>query len=103
MKDRYILQTDQAKAAWSSADKLLQAVWRDTEYTESISRGFRPFSFDKCQIGKCQSQNGSSVKEGIAEFEVQDVVPVEISRISKKPQREPERELCGLPLEPAGF
>ena len=70
--EKYVLQATQAKQCWASADTLLQAAWRKA-VVESASRGHCPSSFGKPVVSP--SQSGSLVKEGIAEFEVRNVVP----------------------------
>ena len=70
--EKYVLQATQAKQCWASADTLLQAAWRKA-VVESASRGHCPSSFGKPVVST--SQSGSLVKEGIAKFEVRNVVP----------------------------
>lgn len=66
MKD--VLQIDQARRAWPSADNLLRMVWRTS--IESMSGKEIPSSFGT----KFQSQNRSSAKGSITKTEVRDVV-----------------------------
>ena len=71
VEEKYVLQAGQAERLWPSADKLLQAAWKDA-INQSMSRGACPSSF-----GKPRSQNGSFAKGGkkiITKFKVQDVV-----------------------------
>jgi len=89
-EDSYILQTDHAQKAWSSADKLLQTVWQNS--IQSTNRGNIPSSFGT----KFQSQSRSFAKVGRAEFEIQNVVVIRENNESLK-----ENEV--FPIEPTGF
>ena len=89
---KYILQTGQAERLWPSADKLLQAAWKDA--IQSMSSGTCPASFGRPKAFR--SQNGSLIKEGIAKLKVQDVVFGGSAEESLKASE-------AFPLEPAGF
>ena len=77
--EKYVLQADQAKRYWSSADTLLQTAWRTA--VQSTSGGTCPSSFGK---PISQSQSGSFAKEGIAKFDVRNVVLAVKSKESPK-------------------
>jgi hypothetical protein len=93
-KDDYILQTDQAERLWSSVDKLLQTVWRNT--VESTSKGQMPLSFGK-PLKVSQSQSGLFVEGERAKFEVQNGV------LAHRMGEESLKENKVFPLEPTGF
>lgn len=69
-KDSYILQTDQCQRHWSSADMLLQMVWRSS--VQSASGVVCPSSFGKPMVFRSQSR--SFAKEEISKFKVWNVV-----------------------------
>ena len=82
---KYSLHADQAVAAWSGAKLLLQSAWKES--TQSMSgKNSVLASFGK-YVEKYQSQNGSTVQEGIKEFKDLDVVPK-----STETAGEPNRE-----------
>lgn len=64
-----LLHGDPAREAWSGAEPLLRAAWREATQPAS-GRVFRPSSFGAAP----RSQSGSPAKEGIAKAEVRDVV-----------------------------
>lgn len=70
-EDKYVLHTDLAQKAWSSADTLLQTAWRTA--IQSTNGRLIPSSFGSLNLS--QSQSGSPAKGRIAEFEVRNVVP----------------------------
>jgi putative transposase len=72
-EDEYILQTDQAQRAWSSAEPLLQAAWRKSN--QSVNGRTCPSSFGRFQE-IFPSQNRSPATERIVKFEALDAVPV---------------------------
>ena len=94
--EKYIFQAAKAEKLWPSADKLLQAAWKNA--VESTSRGPLPSSFGRPKASRSQSR--SLVERGknvITEFKIQDAV-LGLPKTEESPKA---NEV--FPLEPAGF
>lgn len=77
---KYVFQANQAAKVWTSADALLQAAWKTA--VQSANGKTCLSAFGKQRV--FQSKSGSLAEEGIAKFEVQDVVVASLSNESLK-------------------